>query len=146
MWKPSCFVAKFAKPSMNFTNPLPHLFGFLPNLWFKTDAKPRDGKLKMMGRRDAETGEEAPFRNTCRQGPARWRPSPQSSYPVPRLTRAAGRGAQAWLIGGQSLIAKAGPLCSGDCRSPMGLLVRINLAPTEFREGSTCCIRKGAFR
>jgi hypothetical protein len=53
-----------------------------------------------------EPENEAPSRNTCRQGPARWRPSPQSSYPVPRLTGVAGSCAQAWPIK-----ARAAPVC-----------------------------------
>jgi hypothetical protein len=40
------FPATFAKPSTNFTNSLPFLFGLLSTLWLKTDAGLRDGKTK----------------------------------------------------------------------------------------------------
>ena len=38
--------ATFAKPSANFTNSLPFLFGLLSTLWLKTDAGPRNGEDK----------------------------------------------------------------------------------------------------
>jgi len=42
----------------------------------------------------AETGDEDPFRNTCKQGSAYWRLLRRNSYPVPRQTRGVGSGAQ----------------------------------------------------
>jgi hypothetical protein len=46
LWRRGYSPTTFAKPSSNFTNFLPSLFG-LPSIpWLKTDAGPRDGETK----------------------------------------------------------------------------------------------------
>ena len=131
----------------------PLLFGLAQQL--RQLGKDGGDALRLVSREaaPAETGDEAPSRNTCRQGPARWRPSPQSSYPVPRLTRAAGSGAQAWpdhsarrqriKVRVRSVRAPVSPKqdtlgdCGGDDASaPLLVLIGINLAPAEFKQGN----------
>jgi hypothetical protein len=100
-------------------------------------------------------------RNRRRRAPARWRPSPQSSYPIPRLTRVAGSCAQAWPDHSARhqrvkfrVRAVRGPISpkqdtlgdwgDDDASAPLLVFIGINLAPAEFKQGDVST-PKGSF-